>query len=67
MIELCTQCGYSHVNTNRRRQIGRMVNNGIAARTIKEAWPCFYPHVKDNDASDMRLFRDIAKVKEERA
>lgn len=65
MIKLCTQCGYSHKNTNRRRQIRRMVFQGVDARTIKEAWPCFYPHTKINDASDMRLFRDIAAIKEE--
>lgn len=63
-IQLCTQCGYSHLPKNRRRNIERMVTEGVAARTIKDAWPCFYPHVKISDASDRRLFHDIAAVKE---
>lgn len=64
-IEICTQCGYSHRPKNRQRNIKRMVAQGVDARTIKESWPCFYPHTRMNDASDMRMFRDIAAVKKE--
>ena len=63
-IQICTQCGYSHAFENRRRNIARMVVQEVNAWAIKQAWPCFYPHVKFNDAADRRLFRDIAAVKE---
>lgn len=62
-IEICTQCGYSHLPKNRRRLITRMVIQGVKTRTIKLAWSCFYPHRRKNDASDRRLWRDIAAIK----
>ena len=63
-IQVCTACGSSHKPENRRRLIKRMVHHGVDARTIKEAWPCFYPHEIECDAADRALFRDIADVKE---
>ena len=63
-VEFCTQCGYSHAAKNRQRNIKRMVDQGVDVRTIKTAWPCFYPHVRVNDNSDARLFRDIRAIKE---
>lgn len=62
-IDICTQCGHSHKPANRQKLIKRMVLEGLQAREIKEAWPCFYPHTGINDAADRRLFRDIGIIK----
>lgn len=64
-IEICTQCGYSHKAKNRQRLIRRMVLQEVETRTIKMAWPCFYPHVRMNDNSDRRLWRDMSIIKEQ--
>jgi len=63
-IQICTQCGHSHLPKNRQRNIKRMALDGVGTRDIKEAWSCFYPHVRKNDASDRRLFYDIAAIRE---
>ena len=64
MDGICPDCGYSHEPANRQRLIKRMVLEGFEARPIKLRWPCFYPHIKTNDAADRKVHRDINAVKE---
>jgi hypothetical protein len=43
-----------------------MVLQGVEARTIKMAWPCFYPHVGNSDNSERRLWRDMTIIKKDK-
>lgn len=59
---ICVRCGRSHDSKNRQRLIRPM--GMLEAREIAEEWPCFYPNYLVDKASQRRLFRDLAAVRQ---
>lgn len=58
---ICTTCGRAHDANTRRRDIWRMVHDGLSAADIREAWPCWYPRT---EAGERMLYRDMAYCRE---